>query len=167
MDNLQLSQGGCLALASGALANGTAAGTIKTTVVIPYLVDGVFKSKAITDNIAVAVALPATYGVAMNGSFTGGANGSVRLYGIFLDDAGAVTYTPGPVCDVAALAAGSAALQFPAPRKGRTCIGVMRIQVNSGVTFIPGTNALSGTAANTGLVSYVNLGTIPGEPLRA
>lgn len=167
MDNLALSQGGSLCFNSSALANGTNAGTIRTTATLNYTVDGRFYSKAATDNIAVAVSLPATYGVATNGAFTGGSGGSVRLYGIYIDSAGAISYHPGPVCDATLLAAGQAALQFPSNRKGRACLGVMRVQVNSGVTFVPGTNALSGNASNTGLVTYLNLSALPGEPLTA
>lgn len=165
MDNLQLSQGGSLAMASGALANGTNAGTIQTTAAIPYIIDGRFYNRAIINNVAFTVTLPATWGVATNGAFTGGPNGSTRLYGIYLDVNGNFSFTPGPVVDAVALANGQAALQFPANRRGRVCIGAIRVQVNAGVSFIPGTNALNGTAATTGLVSYINLATIPGEPL--
>lgn len=42
-----------MAFASGALAEGTAAGTIKTTVAIPFMINGKFYGKAITDNIAL------------------------------------------------------------------------------------------------------------------
>ncbi|RTL37160.1 MAG: hypothetical protein EKK53_21560 [Burkholderiales bacterium] len=177
MDNLQLSQGGNFALASGALAAGTAAGTVKTTAVIPYVIDGQFYSKAITDNMAVSVTLPATWGVATNGAFTGenrtvqtaagAVTGSVRLYGIYMDTAGALSFFPGPIAHPGDLANGTVPLQFPANRRGRVFIGAMRVQVNAGVTFVPGTNALGGTAATTGLVTFINCATIPGEPLRS
>ena len=164
MDNLQLSQGGSFALASGALANGTTAGTIKTTVIVPFVIDGQFFSKAITDSIATAVVLPAVYGQPVNGSFTGGANGSTRLYGVYLDNAGAVSLFPGAIVDTAALAAGQAPLQFPAPIKGKVCIGVVRIAVTAGTTFIPGTTALNAAGVTT---TYLNLFSIPAEPLKA
>ena len=45
MDNLSLSQGFTAALNSGALANGTNAGTVKTTATINFVLDGQFYSK--------------------------------------------------------------------------------------------------------------------------
>lgn len=164
-DNLSLSQGGTLAFASGALANGTNAGTIKTTVAIPYIVDGQFYSKAITDNIAIAYSGPAgVYSANSDGSFTGKVGGSTRLYGLYLDTAGALSVLPGAIVNSAELAAGAAALHFPAPQKGKVCIGVLRIAVTAGTTFIPGTTAL-GAAGVT--ASYLNLSSIPAEPLKA
>lgn len=167
MDNLALGQGGNVALASGALANGTGAGTIKTTVIIPFFIDGRFLSKAITDNIAIAFVGPDVYSQSAterNGGFTGGANGSTRLYGLYLDTAGAVTIVPGPIVDTAKLAAGEVALQYPPVQRGKACFGTLRIAVTSGTTFIPGTTAL-GAAGVT--ATYENLATVPAEPLRA
>jgi hypothetical protein len=167
MDNLQLSQGGCFAFISGALAAGTNAGTIKSTVAITYTIDGAFKSKAITDNIAIAYTGPAVYSqnsTIANGGFTGGANGSTRLYGIYLDGAGAVSILPGQIVDTAQLAAGTAALQFPDVPKSVCTIGVMRVVVTAGTTFVPGTTALAATGVTT---TFVNLSAMPGEPLTA
>lgn len=165
MDNLQLSQGGSFALASGALANGTGAGTIKTTVIVPYTVDGQFFSKGITDNIAIAYVAPATvFSTPSDGSFTGKVGGSTRLYGLYLDNAGAVSIEPGPVVNSADLAAGTAALHFPPVKRNKACFGVLRIAVTAGTTFIPGTTAL-GAAGVT--ASYLNLASIPGEPLKS
>jgi hypothetical protein len=58
--------GGNITLNSGAVAAGTNAGSIKTTATVNYTVNGVFKSKAATDNIA----LPAPSAVA---AYTAGA----------------------------------------------------------------------------------------------
>ncbi len=169
MDNLQLSQGGSFALASGALANGTTAGTIKTTVIVPYTVDGVFYSKAITDNIALAIAAPpvaAVYsnGFSTSGVITGQVGGSTVLYGLFLDTAGAVTLIPGKPCNTADLAAGNTSLQFPAPVRGKACFGVLRIAVTANTTFIPGTTALNAAGVTA---TYLNLFALPGEALKA
>jgi len=164
MDNLQLSQGGSFALASGALAAGTAAGSIKTTVAVPFTVDGQFFSKAITDNIAAAVVLPVSYGVAVDGSFTGKVGGSVRTYGVYLDVAGAVTLFPGRITNVADLAAGTDSLQFTANIKGKCAIGALRVAVTSGTTFIPGTTALAAAGVTA---TFYNFMAIPGEPLKA
>ena len=163
MDNLQLSQGGDFALASGALANGTAAGTIKTTVIVPFTVDGQFYSKAITDNISIVTLLPVTFGQPTDGSFTGRVGGSVRLYGVYLDVAGAVTLFPARITNVAELAAGVDTLQFPGKIKGKCCVGVLRVALTFSTTFVPGVTAL-GAAGVT--ATYLNLFSIPAEPLK-
>lgn len=166
MDNLQLSQGGNFALSSGALAAGTNAGTVQNASVIAYTVDGAHYSKAATNNVAPTVNVPAvaSNGYATNGAFTGQVGGSTRLIGIYLDAAGAYSFVPGPVVVTADLAAGQAPLQFPAPIKGRTCVGVLRVAVTAGTTFIPGTTALNAAGVTT---SFLNLFAIPGEPLKA
>lgn len=172
MDNLALSQGGSFAFASGALGNGTTAGTIKTTAIVPFTVDGIFYTKAITDNIPFTLALTPSYGVVVNGSFTGGpftvgaVSGSTRLYGVYMDKAGVVSYLPGPLIDTAViLSPGSTAgLQFPANRKGRVCIGMVRIAATAGTSFIPGVTALNAAGITT---TYLNLSAIPAEPLLA
>lgn len=164
MDNLQLSQGGSFAFASGALATGTGSGTIKTTVIVPYSVDGQFFSKAITDNISIVEANPPVFSVASDGSFTGKVGGSVRLYGIYLDNAGAVTTVPGAIANVADLAAGLTTLQFTQNIKGKTCIGFMRIALTAGTTFIPGVTAQAAAGVTA---SYLNVFSIPAEPLKS
>ena len=165
MDNLALGQGGNLALASGALANGTNAGTIKTTVIIPYIIDGRFYYKAVTDNIVLAFSGPDVYSqnaIEKNGGFVGGAGGSTRLYGLYLDTAGAVSIVPSQIVDTAKLAAGEVALQYPAPQRGKVCFGMLRIAVTAGTTFVPGTTGLTATGVTA---SYINLASVPAEPL--
>lgn len=164
MDNQQLSRAITAAFGSGALANGTNAGTIQITAIIPFAIDGVIYSKAITNNISIAYAGPAVYGTPADGSFTGAVGGSTRLYGLYLDSAGAVSVQPGPVVNSAELAAGSASLQFPASIRNRVCFGVLRIAVTANTTFIPGTTALNAAGVTA---TYLNLAGLPGEPLRA
>lgn len=168
MDNLTLSQGGSFAFNSGALAEGTNNATIQIAAAINFTIDGVFKSKAITDNIAIAYtgqsgvySLQNTYS---NGSFVGGANGSTRLYCIFLDAAGAVTIEPGQVVDTAALAAGTVSLQFADAKRNKACIGALRVAATAGTTFTPGTTDLSASGITA---SFLNLSCVPGEPLTA
>jgi len=164
MDNLALSQGGNLAFSSGALANGTTAGTVKTTATITYVINGAFKSKGATDNLSIAYVGPTVYGTPADGSFTGQVGGSTRLYGLYLDSAGALSMVPGPICNSTDLAAGACALMFPAMQKDKCFIGYLRIAVTSGTTFIPGTTAL-GAAGVT--ATYDNCSSVPAEPLRS
>lgn len=169
-DNLSLSQGFTAALASGALANGTNSGTIKTTVAVPYALDGRFYSKAITDNIAISYTGPTVYqaaagGVqAVNGSFTGGVNGSTRLYLLTLDASGNVGILPGQIVDSAELAAGRVALQFPDCPNGVCPFGAMRVALTAGTAFVPGTTALGASGVTT---SFINLADVPANPLTA
>ncbi len=66
--------------------------------------------------------------------------------------------------NTAELAAGSAPLHFPPTQRNLCCIGALRIAVTANTTFVPGTTAL-GAAGVT--ATYLNLSSIPGEPLRA
>lgn len=161
-DNLQLSQGGCIALSSGALAAGTNAGTIQTTATITYLIDGIFKSKGATNNISIAYSGADVYSDPGNGSFTGQSGGSTRIYGVFLDGAGAVSVVPGPIVNSAELAAGVAPLQWPSAQRNKAFIGALRIAVTEGTTFIPGTTALDAAGVTD---TFYNGGVVPGEPL--
>lgn len=164
MDNLALSQGGNLAFTSGALADSATAAKIKTTATVTFTINGVFKSKTATDNVVPSYTGPSVYGAATNGSFTGGANGSTRLYNVYLDADGNFSVLPGPIVDTAALAAGTAALHFAPHQKDKACIGAMRIVLTSGTSFVPGTTALDATGVTT---TYLNLSSVPGEPLRS
>ena len=171
MDNLALSQGGSFAFASGALANSATAGNIQNTVAIPFTIDGVFvTAKAITANIPFVVALTPSFGAVVNGSFTGSAvtagavSGSTRMYGVYMNAAGVVSFMPGQIVDTVALGARTAPLQFPANRKGLVCCGMVRIAVTAGTTFIPGTTLLNAAGVTT---TYLNLAAIPAEPLLA
>jgi hypothetical protein len=168
-DNLSQDSGLTVALNSGALANGTTSATIKTTVAINYVIDGRFYSKSITDNITISYSGPTVYqaptGVGgINGAFTGGANGSTRVYGLFLDTSGAVSILPGPIVDSADLAAGRASLQWPDVPNGVCPFGAIRIALTAGTTFIPGTTAFGATGVTT---TYYNLADMPANPLTA
>jgi len=169
-DNLALSQGFTAALNSGALASGTTAGTIKTTVAVTYALDGRFYSKAITDNIAISYSGPSVYqaaagGVqAVNGSFSGGVNGSTRLYLLTLDASGNVAILPGAIVDSAELAAGRVALQFPDCPNGVCPFGALRIALTAGTAFVPGTTSLAAAGVTS---SFYNLADVPATPLTA
>ena len=169
-DNLSLSQGLTVALNSGGLAEGTNANTIKTVADIVYVIDGRFYTKSATDNIAISYSGATVYQAAaggiqaVNGGFTGGVNGSTRIYGIFLDTSGAVSILPGPIVDSAELAAGRVALPFPDAPRGVCPIGALRIALTAGVTFTPGSTDLGATNVTD---TFYNLADIPANPLTA
>lgn len=169
-DNLSLSQGLTIALASAGLAEGTNANTIKTTADITYTIDGRFYAKATTDNIAISYSGPSVYQAAaggiqnVNGAFTGGVNGSTRIYGIFLNAAGAVSILPGPIVDSAELAAGRVSLQWPDVPVGVCPIGALRIALTAGTTYTPGSVDLSASGVTA---TFYNLADMPANPLTA
>ena len=169
-DNLSLSQGATLCLAAAGLAEGTNANTIKTANNVTYTIDGRFYSKNATDNIAISYSGPSVYqaaagGVqAVNGGFTGGVNGSTRLYLICLNAAGAVSIVPGQIVDSAELAAGRVALQFPDAPNGVCPIGALRIALTAGTAFTPGSVDLSASGVTA---TFYNLADVPANPLTA
>lgn len=169
MDNLAFARGGNFALSSGAVAITTDTTKIKTTATITYVVNGEFKSKSATDNISIAYTGPTVYrapaGVGTgDGSFTGGANGSTRVYGVYLDGAGNFSVVPGPIVDSAALAAGTAPLEFPGEQADKACVAAVRVAVTAGTTFVPGTTGLDATGVTD---TYYNLAFAPAKPLTA
>lgn len=166
--NLALDAGLTAAFSSGAWAEGTNANTIKSTATVTYTIDGRFYSKSATDNIAISYSGPSVYQAAaggvqsVNGGFTGGVNGSTRLYLICLDTSGNVSILPGQIVDSAELAAGRVALQFPDAPNGVCVVAAMRIAVTAGTNFTPGSVDLSASGV-TG--SFINLSTVPANPL--
>lgn len=169
-DNQSLNRGLTMALNSGGLAEGTNANTIQIATAINYVIDGQFYSKAITDNIAISYSGPTVYQAAaggiqaVNGGFTGGVNGSTRIYGIFLNAAGAVSILPGPIVDSAELAAGRVALQWPDAPVGLCPIGGLRIALTAGTAFTPGSVDLSASGVTD---TFYNLADMPANPLTA
>ena len=170
MDNLSLSSGFTAGLSSGAWAEGTNANTIKSTATVTFVIDGRFYSKSATDNIAISYAGPSVYQAAaggvqsVNGGFTGGANGSTRLYLVCLDTSGNVSIVPGQIVDSAELAAGRIALMFPDAPNGVCPVAAMRVALTAGTTFTPGSTDLA-AAGVTG--SFINLASVPANPLTA
>lgn len=168
-DNLSMNAGATWALNSGALAAGTNTGTVKTTAAIAYVVDGQFYSKSITDNMSIAYTGPSVYqaptGVgSINGAFTGGTNGSTRLYLLVLTSGGTLSIVPGKIVDNVELAAGRVSLDFPDAPLGGCPIGALRVALTAGTTFVPGTTGLSATGVTS---SFLNLATVPANPLTA
>jgi hypothetical protein len=168
-DNLSLDSGFTFALSSGAWAEGTNANTIKSTATITYTIDGRFYSKSATDNIAISYSGATVYqapsGVStINGGFTGGVNGSTRIYGIYLDTSGAVSILPGPIVDNTELAAGRVALNWPDAPTGVCTVAGMRIAVTSGTNFTPGSVDLSASGVTA---TFYNLAGTPANPLTA
>lgn len=169
-DNQSLNRGLTMALNSAGLAEGTNANTIQIANNVDYIIDGAFYTKSSADNIAISYSGPSVYQAAaggiqaVNGSFTGGVNGSTRIYGVFLNAAGAVSILPGPIVDSAELAAGRVALQWPDAPAGVCPIGAIRVALTAGTTFTPGSTDLGASGVTD---TYYNLADMPANPLTA
>lgn len=168
-DNLAMTAGATLCLAAAGLAEGTNANTIKTVNNITYTIDGRFYALNATDNIAISFTGPTVYqaptGVgSINGGFTGGVNGSTRLYLICVNAAGTVSIVPGQIVDNAELAAGRVALMFPDAPRGTCPIGAMRIALTAGTTYVPGSVDLGATGVTD---TFIDLMDVPANPLTA
>lgn len=169
-DNLSQNSGATLCLATAGLAEGTNANTIQIANNVTFTIDGRFYAKSATDNIAISYAGPTVYqasagGVqAVNGTFTGGVNGSTRLYLVCLSTGGALSIVPGPIVDTAELTGGRIGLQFPDAPTGVCPIGALRIDLTAGTAFTPGATDLSAAGVTD---TFYNLMDVPANPLTA
>jgi hypothetical protein len=152
MDNLKLSQGGSFALTAGGLAEGTNANTYKTVNTITYVIDGVFKSKGATDNVAFTA-----------GHGTVPVSSSV-LYLICLDGSGNFSTVAGRAVPTAEVTGGFRALEWPAVPADVAAVGGLRVDTNASTTFTPGSVDL-GAAGITD--TYYDLFAVPTKPLTA
>jgi len=140
--NIEQINSGFVSLTSGAIAAGTTAGTFKTTAAITFTSNGIFKSKAITNN------LPFSSGHTALG------NSQACLFGLWLDASGNVTTSQGPI-----VAAGDPCPVPGAPAANRTPFGLIKVSTSSSETFTPGTSTLG--TGNT--VAYTDISAMPGS----
>lgn len=140
--NLTQTNSGFLSLTAAGLAAGTNAGTFKTTNALTYTSNGLFKSKAATNNIAFTAGHKAL------------ANSQACLFGVWIDAAGAVSTTQGPI--------GTAGEPCPvpgAPAAGGTLVGLIKVSTGAAETFTPGTSTLG--TGNT--ATYLDCMAMPGR----
>jgi hypothetical protein len=123
--NIEQANSGFLSLTAAGLAEGTNSGTFKTVNTLTFTNNGVFKSKAATDNLALSA------GTALAAS-------QACLFAVWINTSGTVTTTQGPI-----VAAGD-----PCPVPGQstanvTLVGLIKITTSSAATFTPGTTDFS------------------------
>lgn len=147
MQNFALSSGGNICLASAGLAEGTNANTIQIANNITYLIDGEFKSKAATNNIAMVTptGAPAYKTQAIN---------TTALYSVYIDGAGTVYVKQGDSLLSAAIAAGDAKLQYAAPERSMALLGFVKIVTNGSTTFTPASVDLSASGITATYLQY-------------
>lgn len=149
----QLNSGYC-AFNSGALAAGTNAGTVQNTAVINYINNGIFYSKAATNNMA-----PTPAGTGPGYAARAIPPGSVSILGFWLDAAGALSVTQG---DVVASGGPTSVAPLPPYLNNRTLIGLAKVRTDGTTTFTPGTTAFAATGVTT---TFFNTAVLPGTPI--
>lgn len=123
--NIEQANSGYLSLTAAGVAEGTNSATFKTTNTLTYTSNGVFKSKAATDNLTF------TAGTALAAS-------QACLFGVWITAAGTVSTTQGPI--------NAAGDPCPVPTQvtaGTTLVGLIKVTTSSAATFTPGTTDLS------------------------
>ncbi len=148
-NNLAYNQrGGSMTFGKAGFAEGTNAGTIKTTAAVDYSVDGILYTKAITDNIAVT-------------ANDEQAADTTCLYLFSIDSAGTVTTTKGTEVLSADLTTAVDTLTWPSLPANSAAVGAVKV-VTVAVTFTAGTTDL-GAAGVTD--TYYDLATVPAANL--
>lgn len=134
---------GFVSLSAAGVAEGTNANTYKTTNTLTYTSNGVFKSKAGTDNVA----------------FTSGIGtvppSSAALYAVWIDGSGNLSNTRGPV-----VAAGEPC-PVPTPAAANlTLVGLIKVTTDGSTTFTPGSTDLSASGVTD---VYMDCMVMPGS----
>lgn len=143
---------GNMSLNSAAVAAGTAAGSIKTTATLNYVINGIFRSKAATDSIALPAPSVASQYTA--GRFQSIPIGMKSMFALFINEAGTFSFGQGALVESG----------DPAPPPpidvGVAVVAVFTVRPTS-AAFVPGTTVL-GTGNTT---TFYNTMTMPGSSL--
>lgn len=138
--NIEQANSGYLSLTAAGLAAGTNTGTFKTTNTLTFTNNGVFKSKAATDNLA------------FSSGHTALAANQACLFAVWINTSGTVSTTQGPI-----QASGD---PCPVPTQvtaNTTLVGLIKVVATA--TFTPGTTALG--TGNT--ATYFDCMDMPGS----
>ena len=119
-----------LPLATASVGIGTTVQKVRTSATATYLSDGVFKSKASTDDFWTLAGTTVT-------------DGNFQKYLLLIDSSGNASIAEGTQ------AASAGAVVLPAWPASKTVLGILQVQT-VGATFVPGTTALdAGTVTDT------------------
>jgi hypothetical protein len=143
--NIEQINSGFQSLTAAGLAEGTNANTYKTVNTLAYTINGVFKSKGATDNIAMT----STAGTVPPSS--------AALYAVWIDTSGTLSNTRGPVV--------AAADPCPVPTQTTAnvaLVGLIKVVTDASTTFTPGSTDL-GAAGVTD--TYFDCSVMPGAAL--
>ena len=125
--NIEQANSGFLSLTAAGLAEGTNSATFKTANTLTFTNNGVFKSKAATDNLTFST------GTALAAS-------QACLFAVWISSGGTVTTTQGPI-----VAAGDPCPVPTAAASNLTLVGLIKVTTSSAATFTPGSTDLSAT----------------------
>jgi len=123
--NLEQINSGYVSLTAAGLAEGTNANTFKTVNTLTFTNNGVFKSKAATDNIA------------FSSGHTAVGPSSACLFGVWINASGTVSTSQGPI-----VAAGDPCPVPGAPAANLTLVGLIKVTTDASTTFTPGSTDL-------------------------
>ena len=140
--NIEQMNSGYVSLTAAGLAAGTNAGTYKTVNTLAYTSNGVFKSKAATNNVAFST------------GHTALGNSQACLFGVWINAAGTFSTTQGPI-----VAAGDPCPVPTANVTGLTLVGLIKVSTGAAETFTPGTSTLG--TGNT--AAYSDCMVMPGS----
>ena len=140
--NIEQMNSGYVSLSAAGVAAGTNAGTYKTSNTLTYTSNGVFKSKAATNNVAFST------------GHTALANSQACLFGVWIDAGGTFSTTQGPI-----VAAGDPCPVPTARAANVTLVGLIKVSTGAAETFTPGTSTLG--TGNT--ATYMDCMVMPGS----
>lgn len=158
---------GNMCYADGGTTNGTNAGTIKTTVAVPYTLDGIWYSKAITDNIALAAPssslLPNDYDRWRFYSI-GATDVARTFYLVFaLDSSGNVVTFQGAYSGQDLTFRGGGVAKgdglIPNLPDGVVPFAIAKVANPASLAFVPGTTALTTASGRT--VTFYDIAMLP------
>lgn len=141
MQNLALISGGNICLASAGLAEGTTANTLQIANNITYLIDGEFKAKAATNNIAMVAPPDAP-------AYKAQAVSTSAVYSVYINGAGTVYVKQG------ASSPGTDGAQYAAPERSMALLGFIKVVTNASATFTPGGTDLSASGVTATYLQY-------------
>lgn len=143
--NVEQINSGFMALSSGALAIGTTTSTFQNAATITYTSNGIFASKAATNNVALSAGHAAI------------APARTAVFGVWLNAAGTYSTSQG-----ASVEAGELAPVPVAPANNLTLVGLIKVTTNAATTFIPGTTAFNAAGVAT---TFFNVMLAPGTSI--
>lgn len=138
--NAQGLNSGNIVLNSGAVSAGTNAGSIQTTATVNYTVNGIFRTKAATNNIALPA--PSVAGAYTAGAIQSLAVGEKALFALFIDAAGNFSFGQS-----AKVGAGEPAPVIGSPAD-KAVVAVFTVTAAT-APFVPGTTALGAAGIST------------------
>lgn len=137
--NIEQANSGYLSLTAAGLAEGTNANTFKTVNTLTFTSNGVFKSKAATDNLTF------TAGTALG-------NSQACLFGVWITSGGTISTTQGPI--------NAAGDPCPVPSQvtaGTTLVGLIKVTTSSAATFTPGSTDLSASGVTAAFFDCMDM----------